>query len=75
MSCQTERVELDCHQLAAALLLHADTVEDLGDLDGSLVVGDQQELGALGQLLHDLVEAPDVGVVQGGVHLVQQKER
>ena len=43
-------MELDGHQLADALLLHGDTVQDVGDLDGSLRVGDQQKLGALGQV-------------------------
>src|SRR5271166_2675598 len=67
-------VELDRDELAHALLLHRHAIEEVRDFDRPLVVGDDQELRLLGELLHDLVEAADIGIVEGSVDLVQQEE-
>src|SRR5213594_3847965 len=63
------------HHLRHAGLLHRDAVERIGGLHGAPVVRDQDELRAHRHVLDQLVEAPDVGLVEGSVHLIEQAER
>ena len=55
-------------------VLHADAVEDVGGVHRPLLVGDDHELGAVGEAPDELQEAVDVGVVEGGLDLVEDVE-
>src|SRR5512139_2070595 len=66
--------ELDGDGLGDPGLLHGDPVEDVRQLHRPLVVRDEEELVPGGHLADHGVEPVDVGVVQRGVHLVQQAE-
>ena len=67
--------EVDRHQLRDARLLHRHAVQPVGDLHRAPVVGDDDELRAVGHLAHQLVEAADVGLVERRVDLVEDAER
>src|SRR6266542_292907 len=56
-------------------LLHRDTVNGIGRLHRPRVVRDDDELCLILELRQQAHVAADVGVVQGGVHLVEQAER
>src|SRR5687767_11153955 len=68
-------VQLQRDQLRDAGLLHGDAVEPVGDLHGLAVVRDQDELRLVLHAAEHLDEAPDVGVVERRVDLVEQAER
>src|SRR5262245_15571400 len=61
--------------LGDARLLHGDPVERVGHLHRSPVVRDEHELRALRHLGDERVEATDVGLVEGRIHLVEEAER
>ena len=58
-----------------AVAAHRDAVERVADLHGALLVGDHEQLGVLAQLLVDLQQAAEVGVVERGLDLVEDVER
>src|SRR6478735_6423747 len=58
-----------------AVAAHGHAVERVADLHGPLLVGDDQQLGVLTQLLVDLQQPAQVGVVQRGLDLVEDVER
>ena len=60
--------------LGDAVAAHADPVEDVGGVHGAFLVGDDDELGAVGEAPDQLQEAIDVGVVEGGLDLVEDVE-
>src|SRR5262245_20505835 len=68
-------VQLDGDQLRDTRLLHGNAVQAVGDLHGFAVVGDDDELGVLLHAAQHLDEPADIGVVEGGVNLVEQAER
>ena len=68
-------VDVDRHHARHAGLLHRHSRELMHRLHRRLVVRDDDELHALGHLLDDLREAPDVRVVERCVDLVEQAER
>src|SRR5215218_7689211 len=53
---------------------HADAVEDVGGVHRPFLVGDDDELGAVGEAPDQLQEAVDVRVVEGGLDLVEDVE-
>jgi hypothetical protein len=61
--------------LADPLLLHRHAVQHVGDLHRALVVGDDDELAHVQELLDDQAEALVVRLVQGRVDLVEDAER
>ncbi len=60
--------------LGDAVAAHADPVEHVGGVHGAFLVGDDDELGAVGEAADQLQEAVDVGVVEGGLDLVEDVE-
>ena len=60
--------------LGDAVAAHADPVEDVGGVHRAFLVGDDDELGAVGEAADQLQEAVDVGVVEGGLDLVEDVE-
>ena len=62
-------------QTGDTLLLHGRTEDSVGRGDGTLIMGDHQELGETGELADDIREAVHVGVVEGSVELVEHAER
>ena len=54
---------------------HRDAVERVGGLHRPLLVGDDDELRAVGEAAQELDEAADVRVVQRRLDLVEQVER
>ena len=60
--------------LGHAVAAHADPVEDVGGVHRPFLVGDDDELGAVGEAADQLQEAVDVGVVEGGLDLVEDVE-
>src|SRR6266568_6251314 len=58
-----------------AVAAHGDAVEAVGGLHRAALVGDDDELGTLPQLLEDQEQPLQVGVVQGRFHLVEHVER
>jgi len=57
-----------------AVAAHAHAVEAVGGVHGALLVGDDDELGALARAADELEEAVDVDVVEGRLHLVEDVE-
>src|SRR5690349_16797338 len=57
-----------------AVLSHRHAVEGVRDLHRALLMGDHDELARGAQLLEDPEQTPQVGVVQRGLHLVQDVE-
>ena len=62
------------NEFAHALALHRDAVQNVGDFDGALVVGDHDELRPAGHFANEVVEASDIGVVERRIDLVEQEE-
>ena len=60
--------------LGHAVAAHADPVEDVGGVHRPFLVGDDDELGAVGEAADQLQEAVDVGVVERGLDLVEDVE-
>src|SRR5258705_56934 len=60
--------------LGDAVAAHADSVEDVGGVHRPFLVGDDDELGAIGEAPDQLQEAVDVGVVEGRLDLVEDVE-
>ncbi len=58
-----------------AVVAHGDAVERVGDLHRRLLVGDDDQLGDLTQLLEQADEPPQVDVVERGLDLVHHVER
>src|SRR5438046_9763186 len=58
-----------------AVAAHGDAVEAVGGLHRAALVGDDDELGTLPQLLEDQEQPLQVGVVQRRFHLVEHVER
>src|ERR671913_2163585 len=58
-----------------AVTAHGDAVERVANLHGALLVGDHEQLGAFAQLLVDLQEPAEVGVVERRLDLVEDVER
>ena len=58
-----------------AVAAHAHAVQRVGDLHGALLVGDDDELAVLAQLLEDVEQPAEVDVVEGGLDLVEHVER
>ena len=67
--------ELARDHLRHAVAAHADAVEAVGRVHRALLVGDDDELGAVGVAAHELEEAVDVEVVERGLDLVEDVER
>ena len=67
--------ELYADLFADALRLHRDAVEHVRDAHRALGVRDDDKLRIGLELLHDQVETLVVGLVQGGVHFVEEAER
>src|SRR5436190_5020209 len=67
--------QVDLHQARHARLAHGHAAELRRRFHGALVVRDHDELHLARHLLHHLAEAPDVGLVERRVHLVEQAER
>ena len=63
-------VQVDGQDTADALLLHGDAVEDVGLLHSSPAMGDDDELGLIGDVPHIPGKAHHVVVVQGGLDLI-----
>src|SRR5690349_7335007 len=59
------------NDLGDPIVAHADAVEDVGGVHRPFLVGDDDELGAVGEAPDQLQEAVDVGVVEGGLDLVE----
>src|SRR3954453_6083217 len=60
--------------LGDAVPTHRDPVEDIGGVHRPFLVGDDDELGPIGEAADQLQEAVDVGVVEGGLDLVEDVE-
>ena len=58
------------HPVAA----HADPVEDVGGVHRALLVGHDDELGAVAEAANELQEAVDVGVIERRLDLVEDVE-
>ncbi len=54
---------------------HGYAVEAVGGFHGSLLVADHQQLGFGSELVHEVEEAVQVDVVEGGLHFVHEVER
>src|SRR5438132_6417495 len=63
------------HDAGRAAGLHGDAVEAVGRLHSALLVGDDEQLGLVAELVHEVEEAVQVDVVEGGLDLVEQVER
>ncbi len=57
-----------------AVAAHGDAVEDVGGVHRPFLVGDDDELGAVGEAADQLQEAVDVGVVERSLDLVEDVE-
>ena len=68
-------LEVHRDDLGDAGLFHRDAVEGVGNLHRPLVVGDEDELAAVGHAADQFVEATDVGFIERRVHFVEQTER
>ena len=68
------RGQLARDDLGDAVAAHADAVEDVGGVHGPLLVGDDDELGALGEAADQAQEAVDVDVVERRLDLVEDVE-
>lgn len=55
--------------------MHGDAEPDVGGFDGHGVVGDDEELGAVGVAAEGTGEALDVAPIEGGIHFVEDDER
>src|SRR5205807_3417368 len=62
------------HDAGRAAGLHGDAVEAVGRLHSALLVGDDEQLGLVAELVHKVEEAMEVDVVEGGLDLVEQVE-
>ena len=58
-----------------AALGHGDAVDAVRRGDRLLVVGDHDELGGIEEPLQNRYEAADIGLIQGGIELIQYAER
>ena len=56
------------------MLGHGDTVQSVGSSHGDFVVGDDDELRPFGKFFEHFHEAADIGVVEGGIDLVEDTE-
>src|SRR5215218_2465245 len=63
------------YHLRHAVARHGDPVEAVRRLHGALLVGDHDELRAVGEAAQDAEEAVDVEVVERGLDLVEDVER
>jgi 3-hydroxy acid dehydrogenase/malonic semialdehyde reductase len=68
-------VQRDRDKLRDSALLHRHAVQQIGDLHGALVVGDEDELSAIFERVQRPQESVDVDLVEGGVGLIQNAER
>jgi len=69
------RLHPDRDHLGDAFFLHGDPVEEIRRLHGALVVSDGDELGLVSAIFfEEACEALHVGVVERGVHFVQDAE-
>ena len=66
-----QRPEIHRRDGADALLGHVHAVDRIHGGHGRLVVGDDDELGVFGELPDNAVELLDVGVVQRGIHFIE----
>src|SRR6266568_2670746 len=55
-------------------ITHRDAIDDLGTGHGNTIVGDDDELRALGQAFQDIAEARYIGFVKRSINLVEQTE-
>ena len=58
-----------------AIAAHSHAVKGVGYLHGALLVGDDDELRARAQVLEDLQQAAEVGIVKRCLNLVHDVER
>ena len=58
-----------------AVVGHRHPVEDVGGVHRPFLMGDDHELGTVGEAADQLQEAIDVGVIEGGLDLVEDVER
>ena len=63
------------HHRGDAVAAHRHAVERVGDLHGPLLVGDDDELAGVAQLLEEQDQPAEVGVVERRLHLVEDVER
>src|SRR3989344_556806 len=68
-------VEFDREEFADAIAAHGDAIEDAGAAHGLAVVGDNNELALLREVLNHVAVAAAVGLVEGGIGLVKDEER
>src|SRR5665213_1967845 len=70
-----ERPKVDRNQFAYACLLHSDAVNNIHAAHGHFVVGHDDELGIIAELADHIGKLAHVGIVQRGVHLIQNTKR
>src|SRR5579863_182751 len=67
-------VDVDGHEPRDAGLVHGYAEKRGRQLHGRLVVGDEDELHAVGHVAHDIAEAADVVLIERRVDLIEQAE-
>ena len=68
-------IEIHGNQPGHARLLHCDAGELAREFHGHLVMRDKYKLHLVRHVPDDVTETPDVGVVQRGIHLVENAKR
>ena len=63
------------HHFRYALLLHRDSEQHVGKFHGAFVVGNDDNLGILTDDLQQVIEAEDIGIIQGCIDFIQQAKR
>lgn len=66
--------EADGEDAGDAFFGHGDAIDDIGASDGVLIMGNDEELGLGEETLEGLDEASDIGVVEGGIELIEEGE-
>ncbi len=75
LSYLADLVEADGEELGDTVGSHGDTIEKRGLFHGLAVMGDRDELGVVRELLEHLGEPPRVGLVEGGLDLIEHGKR
>lgn len=58
-----------------ARLDHGDAIDNICAGHGALVMGHDDKLALMAELLDDLVELVNIGIVKRGIHLIENTER
>ena len=63
--------EVDGNHFRYALLLHCNAEQHVGKFHGAFVVGNDDNLGILTDDLQQVIEAEDIGIIQGCINFIK----